>query len=305
METIKWIKITTNMFDDEKIKLIDAMPERDTIFYIWMRLLVQAGKTNAGGFLFLSENVPYTDEMFSTIFNRPLNTVRLALKILCDFGMIEKFENDIIKITNWAKHQNVEGMEKVRDQNRIRKQNQRARAKQLLDGRDQNTKECDSHTMSRDSHDIEGELEEEKEKEIYPTNQQGEISEIKTVDIVDNYNKNISTAGDEEKKLLKGWCKLVETRVVFMAIQEAINYNKKSIGYIIAVLSSWYKDGLKTADAVTKYKSEYKVKRDESKNNYKKSSKKKSSTTNFADYPQRQYDYDELERKLLGWDKKG
>lgn len=32
MSEIKWIKITTNMFEDEKIKLIDAMPERDTIY---------------------------------------------------------------------------------------------------------------------------------------------------------------------------------------------------------------------------------------------------------------------------------
>jgi phage replisome organizer, putative, N-terminal region len=80
MAEVKWIKITTNMFDDEKIKLIDAMPERDTIHYIWIRLLVQAGKTNANGYIFLNENVPYTEEMLSTIFNRPLNSVRLALK---------------------------------------------------------------------------------------------------------------------------------------------------------------------------------------------------------------------------------
>ncbi|MBN3374799.1 hypothetical protein CF087_22550, partial [Clostridium botulinum] len=33
MAEVKWIKITTNMFDDEKIKLIDAMPERDTVHY--------------------------------------------------------------------------------------------------------------------------------------------------------------------------------------------------------------------------------------------------------------------------------
>ena len=72
MSDIKWIKITTNMFEDEKIRLIDAMPERDTIHYIWIRLLVQAGKTNANGFIFLNENIPYTEEMLSTIFCRPL-----------------------------------------------------------------------------------------------------------------------------------------------------------------------------------------------------------------------------------------
>ncbi len=130
---VKWIKITTNMFDDEKIKLIDAMPERDTVHYIWMRLLVQAGKTNANGYIFLNDNVPYTEEMLSTIFNRPLNSLRFALKVLRDFGMIQIQEDKLIKITNWSKHQNIEGMEKVRQQTRERVAKHRAKKKELLE----------------------------------------------------------------------------------------------------------------------------------------------------------------------------
>ncbi|PIH05142.1 phage replisome organizer N-terminal domain-containing protein [Clostridium combesii] len=128
---VKWIKITTNMFDDEKIKLIDAMPERDTVHYIWMRLLVQAGKTNANGYIFLNDNVPYTEEMLSTIFNRPLNSLRFALKVLRDFGMIQIQEDKLIKIANWSKHQNIEGMEKVRQQTRERVAKHRAKKKEL------------------------------------------------------------------------------------------------------------------------------------------------------------------------------
>ncbi|NFA43716.1 DnaD domain protein [Clostridium botulinum] len=131
MADIKWIKITTNMFEDEKIRLIDAMPERDTIHYVWIRLLVQAGKTNSNGFIFLGENIPYTDEMLSTIFCRPLTSIRLALKTLKDFRMIEVDEDNLIKIINWEKHQNVEGMERVREQNKIRARNFRDKKKQL------------------------------------------------------------------------------------------------------------------------------------------------------------------------------
>ncbi|MDU1421959.1 phage replisome organizer N-terminal domain-containing protein [Clostridium sporogenes] len=147
MAEVKWIKITTNMFDDEKIKLIDAMPERDTIHYIWIRLLVQAGKTNANGYIFLNENVPYTEEMLSTIFNRPLNSVRLALKILNDFGMIELAENHLIKITNWAKHQNIEGMEKVREQTKKRVAKHRAKKKELLEAAKEET--CGSNETKK------------------------------------------------------------------------------------------------------------------------------------------------------------
>ncbi|NFG58451.1 DnaD domain protein [Clostridium botulinum] len=131
MGDIKWIKVTTDMFEDEKIRLIDAMPERDTIHYIWIRLLVQAGKTNSHGFIFLGEDIPYTDEMLSTIFCRPLSSIRLALKTLSAFRMIQVDEDHFIKITNWEKYQNVEGMEKVREQNKIRAKKYREKKKQL------------------------------------------------------------------------------------------------------------------------------------------------------------------------------
>ena len=112
MSDVTWIKVTTNMFEDEKIRLIFAMPEGDTIYYIWMRLLVQAGKTNSNGFIFLDDDIPYTDEMLSTLFYKPLPSIRLALKVLNSLRMIEIDEDNFIKISNWEKHQNVEGMGK-------------------------------------------------------------------------------------------------------------------------------------------------------------------------------------------------
>ena len=44
MAEVKWIKLSTQMFEDEKIKLIEQMPEADTILIIWVKLLAQAGK---------------------------------------------------------------------------------------------------------------------------------------------------------------------------------------------------------------------------------------------------------------------
>jgi predicted phage replisome organizer len=69
--------------------------------------------------------------MLSTIFSRPLASIRLALKVLSDFQMIEIAENNVIRIVNWERHQNVEGMDRVREQNRKRVQNHREKKKQL------------------------------------------------------------------------------------------------------------------------------------------------------------------------------
>jgi predicted phage replisome organizer len=138
---IKWIKIDSRIFEDEKIRLIDAMSEGITVIYIWIRLLVQAGKINAGGYVYLNENIPYTAEMLATIFGKPLEAMKSALKILCDFEMIEIASNNIIKIINWEKHQNVEGMEKVRAQNRKRAAEHREKKRQLEQGFKENLKD--------------------------------------------------------------------------------------------------------------------------------------------------------------------
>ena len=126
---VKWIKLSTQMFEDEKIRLIENMPKADTILIIWVKLLAKAGKTNASGYIYLSENVPYTDEMLATIFNRPLNVVRMALKTLKAFGMIDISDEHFISITNWDKHQNIEGMERVRKLNAERNKRYRERKK--------------------------------------------------------------------------------------------------------------------------------------------------------------------------------
>ena len=109
MAEVKWIKIVTDVFDDEKILMIETMPEADTIIVIWFKLLCLAGKQNNSG-VFQMGQMPYTDEMFSTIFRRPLNTVRLALKTFEQFGMIE-IVHDTVTIPNWGKHQNIDQIE--------------------------------------------------------------------------------------------------------------------------------------------------------------------------------------------------
>ena len=131
MAEVKWIKLLTEMFDDEKIKLIEAVPEADMILVIWIKLLTLAGKKNMNGYIFLTENIPYTDEMFATLFNRPLNTVRLALETFKKFGMILYNGEGQIKISNWEKHQNIDGLERIRENTRKRVAKFREKHKEL------------------------------------------------------------------------------------------------------------------------------------------------------------------------------
>lgn len=131
MAEIQWIKLRIDMFDDEKIKIIQSMPEGDAILVIWIRIIALAGKCNANGLVLVEDEFPYTDEMLSVIFGKPLSTVKLALATFKKFRMIESTEKGIY-ITNFDRHQNIEGLDKIREQNRIRKQRERERKKALL-----------------------------------------------------------------------------------------------------------------------------------------------------------------------------
>ena len=70
MADVKWIKITTDIFDDEKILLIESLPEADSIIVIWFKLLCLAGKMNNSGVFVMNNRLPYTDKMLATIFRR-------------------------------------------------------------------------------------------------------------------------------------------------------------------------------------------------------------------------------------------
>lgn len=126
MAEIKWVKIVTDIFDNRKIRQIESLPEGDTIIVIWFKLLCLAGTINDNGNIYITEEIPYTDETLSTQFNRPLKIIQLALQTFQSFGMIEIID-DILKVSNWESYQNVAGMEKIRENTRKRVADYRAR----------------------------------------------------------------------------------------------------------------------------------------------------------------------------------
>ena len=117
MPDVKWIKITTDIFDDEKILMIESLPSADSIIVIWFKLLTFAGKQNNNGVFIMNNRIAYTDEMLASIFRRDINTVRLSLKTFEDFGMIDIIDN-VITIPNWSKHQTLDAYEKKKARDR-------------------------------------------------------------------------------------------------------------------------------------------------------------------------------------------
>ena len=116
---IKWIKLATNIFDNKKIKQIETLPDGDSIIVIWFKLLALAGSVNDNGFVYFTKDIPYTDQMLAAYFNRPLTTIQMAISIFEKYGMIEIVDN-VIFVSNWEKYQNVDAMDRIREQTRLR-----------------------------------------------------------------------------------------------------------------------------------------------------------------------------------------
>jgi predicted phage replisome organizer len=182
MADVRWIKLSVNTFDDEKIKLIKALPEGNTLIVIWCQLLCLAGKVNDNGFVYVGQNMLYTDEMLATIFSETVNNVRLALKTFEQFGMIESTEHGLY-LVNWGAYQNIDGMEKLREDNRIR--NIRYRERKRLE------EEC-SRDIIVTSHDALEKRREEKIREDIYTTPLPPSENIPYQKIIDDYNSTCS-----------------------------------------------------------------------------------------------------------------
>lgn len=234
MAAISWIKLSVNIFDDEKIKLIKSMPEGDAIILIWIQLLCLAGKTNDGGAVYIGQHMNYTDEMISTICNQPLNTVRFALQTFEKFEMINLSQDGLISIANWEKHQNIEGMERVREQTRKRVAKYRAKQKALESSND-------TVTLRNGTDKNKNRLDKDKNRLEIDDNNIADLSEKEKSTINYYYSLVKNNTNKNDKDLIVsaikqyGWQKVIYTLWYLKYEQKA---NITSFRYVDKVLGS-------------------------------------------------------------------
>ena len=161
MADVKWIKITTDIFDDEKILLIESLPDAYAIITVWFKLLCLAGKQNNSG-VFMMGQIAYTDKMLATIFRMKESTVTMALQTFEQFGMVEIIDG-VITIPNWNKHQSLDAYEKKKERDRLYQAERRAAQKALI-GKSSDTSSDSPSTQS--SYVAVSDKEEDKEKDI-------------------------------------------------------------------------------------------------------------------------------------------
>lgn len=160
MADIKWIKLSTDIFNNKKIKQIESMKNGDTLVIIWIKLLTLAGSINDNGYIYITSEIPYTKEGLATELNKPLKVVEKAIELFESYEMID-IEDGFIIISSWEKYQNVEGLDKIREQNRDRAKRYRQRKSNVTSNVTSN-----AEVTQRNAIDIDIEKEEEYRESV-------------------------------------------------------------------------------------------------------------------------------------------
>ena len=160
MADVTWIKLYIDMFDKRKIKKLRRLPAGNELLLIWIMLLATAGKCNAGGMIFITESVPFTEEDLADELGFEVSTIKLALQAFEQLDMISRTENGFITLIGWEEHQNIDRLAEIREYNRLAKQKSREKQKLLQDpSGDVN----DMSMTSQRCHDTEEEVDTDKD----------------------------------------------------------------------------------------------------------------------------------------------
>ena len=178
MADVKWIKLNVGMFDGNSFKRIKKAKIggesfRDKLTAVWFELMDFAGKCNANGYLIESPEIPFSSiDDIAIIIDRETEELNLCMQYFISNRMITVID-DVYMLTNWEKYQNVEGLEKIREQNRIRQKKWYDNKKAL---QEPNVRSNVSLTQSNAT---EGDKERRKKKEDKELIKEGEGKENK------------------------------------------------------------------------------------------------------------------------------
>lgn len=237
MADVGWVRLSTRLFENRKIKYLLNQPKGAELVLLWVHLLCAAGTVNDGGRVYISQNVMYTPQSLAADFGVPKTIADKALTLFQDLELIEVESDGCIQILGWEKHQNVTGLEKIREQNRLRKQKQRQCDKSRnVDedmSRDSHVTECDK---SRNVTQQRREEKNRKEKDDYHHPKRNDDDEAKThTEIFALWEKNMMPLTPIVGEKLQALLGEVGEAAVEQGILAAVEHGARNFAYVQTV----------------------------------------------------------------------
>lgn len=140
-----WFKVSAEVFDSEKIKILRADTKiGDSLALMWFFLLALARKKNDGGYVYATEGVAYTPKTLAAVGGFKPKIAETALEVFRQYNMIDIEENGYIYIVGWSEYQNAEELSKLKERERCK---EAMRAKRQ---REKQSKTCNNDVTNVD-----------------------------------------------------------------------------------------------------------------------------------------------------------
>ncbi|WP_010293557.1 phage replisome organizer N-terminal domain-containing protein [Clostridium senegalense] len=278
-----WLKMKEDFFEEDTIQWLEEQENGKDYCLFYLKLCLKSLKTN--GILIRNVGqilVPYDVKKLASMTNTNADTVRIAMEVFKKIGLVQILENGEIYLSQ------LENMVGSESEWAKKKRQQRLNAK-LKDNVPQLSPNCPTEIEIETEIDIENR---DKDIEIETTTIESSCSnsfdetdinfeDLKKYLIENNF---IRATDQNIKSILKGfpswWIK--------EALSVAVFNSNLNLAYVYGILRNW--------DMEEKPKD-----RQKQKNN-----KANGNNGTFNNFEQREYDFDELEKDLLGWsDKEG
>jgi predicted phage replisome organizer len=274
-----YLKLKENFFDTDEIKVLEGMSNGYKYSNILLKLYLKSLKNN--GALRLNEFIPYNVEMIASVTRHDVDTVRTAMQVFEQMKLLETLENGTIymlDIQNFIGNSSTEA-DRIRS---FRKQIEEEKSKTLLPVSTNVVQMYDKSTP---------EIEIELEKEI-DIEKENNISDSNEYRLAAYLFKHIRKNNESSKE--PNWSTWAKQFDYILRVDKRDLEEVKQIIRFCQTDEFWHKNILSPDKLRKQYDRLYLE--------MKKPVKNKGKTDNFNNFEQREYDYDSLEKKLLGWE---
>ncbi len=140
-----WFKVSADVFDSEKIKILRADTKiGDSLALMWFFLLALARKKNDGGYVYATEGVAYTPKTLAAVGGFKPKITETALEVFRQYNMIDIEDNGYIYIVGWGEYQNAEELSKLKERERCKE------AMRVKRQREKQSKTCNNDVTNTD-----------------------------------------------------------------------------------------------------------------------------------------------------------
>lgn len=273
-EKYYYLRLKEDFFEDDAIQIIEAMPDGYLYCNILLKLYLKSLKFN--GKLMFNERIPYNTDVLAVITRHKVGVIEKALEIFKDMGIIDILDNGamyILDIQNFIGKTSTEADRKRSYREKIEQEKIEINGQMSGQISDKSTLEID----------IEKEIEKKIDKE--PKNN---VELIKN--IINYLNEKAGT----------NYRYQTSTTQKFINARLSENFTVDNFKTVIdKKVTEWKKTDMeKFIRPETLFGAKFESYLNQKISNL--GQQQKPNNNNFNNFPQREYDYDDLERQLIG-----